>query len=129
MADRSSETNLEADPKLEGGEWLFRRAGQVFGPVDSRGVAAMLYRGELDGATPLSSGDGSWRKLAEIPVFLVHAKKAEAALRVEREITGARALHARRHRLRLAVAIVAIALLVAGAVVGVLRLVPDQART
>src|SRR5512143_2558121 len=105
MADRSRETSLENDPKLDGGEWLFRRAGQVFGPVDSRGIAAMLYRGEIDGATPVSTGDGSWRKLSEISMFLVHAKKAEAGLRVEREITGARLLHARKRKLKLVLAI------------------------
>ncbi len=129
MADRSGHTSLETDPNLEGGEWLFRRAGQVFGPVDSRGIAAMLYRGELDGATPLSTGDGSWRKLSEIPAFLVHAKKAEAGLRVEREITGARLLHARRRRAKVAAAIAGALLLVAGAVVGVLYLMPDQRKT
>ncbi len=129
MADRSRETSLEKDPKLEGGEWLFRRAGQVFGPVDSRGIAAMLYRGEIDGATPLSAGDGSWRKLSEIPIFLVHAKKAEAGLRVEREITGARLLHARKRRRKLAAAVVGVVLLVAGSIVGVLQLTPDQSKT
>ena len=129
MADRSRETSLEHDPKLEGGEWLFRRAGQVFGPVDSRGIAAMLYRGEIDGATPLSTGDGSWRKLSELPMFLLHAKKAEAGLRVEREITGARLLHARKRRLKLVLAIAGILLLVAGSVVGVLKLMPDQTKT
>jgi hypothetical protein len=128
MADRS-ETSLEKDPKLEGGEWLFRRAGQVFGPVDSRGIAAMLYRGEIDGATPLSPGDGSWRKLSEIAIFLVHAKKAEAGLRVEREITGARLLHARKRRWKLAGAVLGIVLLVAGAIVAVLKLTPDQSKT
>ncbi len=129
MADRRRQTSLEDDPKLEGGEWLFRRAGQVFGPVDSRGIAAMLYRGEIDGATPLSAGDGSWRKLSEIPVFLVHAKKAEAGLRVEREITGARQLHARKRRLKLALAIAGILVLVAGSGVGVWRLMPDETKT
>ena len=129
MAHRSGETSLDHDPKLEGGEWLFRRAGQVFGPVDSRGIAAMLYRGEIDGATPLSSGDGGWRKLSEISIFLVHAKKAEAGLRVEREATGARLLRARKRRVKLVVAIAGAVLLVAGAIVGVLKLVPDQSKT
>ncbi len=129
MANRTGETSLENDPKLEGGEWLFRRGGQVFGPVDSRGVAAMLYRGELDGATPLSAGDGSWRKLSEISIFLVHQKKAEAALRVEREVTGARLLRAKRRRRNLAAAIVGVLLLVAGSVGGVLWFTRDQGKT
>jgi len=129
MADRSRETSLENDPKLEGGEWLFRRAGQVFGPVDSRGIAAMLYRGEIDGATPLSAGDGTWRKLSEISIFLVHAKKAEAGLRVEREVTGARLLRARKRRRKLALAVAGVVLLVAGSVGGVLWLTREQGKT
>src|SRR5512143_2947084 len=122
MADRSRETSLENDPKLEGGEWLFRRGGQVFGPVDSRGIAAMLYRGELDGTTPVSGGDGTWRPLSEISTFLVHAKKAEAAQRVEREVTGARLIRVRRRRRKAALAVAALLLLVAGSVGGVLWL-------
>jgi len=113
---------LQDDPGLHGGEWLFRRDDQVFGPIDSRAVAAMLYRGEIDGRTPLSSGDGSWRPLAEIPVFLLHAKKAEAGLRVEREVTGARLLRARRSRRRALAVALAVLLLVAGAVGGALHL-------
>jgi hypothetical protein len=129
MANRSRETSLENDPKLEGGEWLFGRAGQVFGPVDSRGIAAMLYRGEIDGATPLSPGDGTWRKLSEISIFLVHVKKAEAQLRVEREVTGARLLHARRRRRNLVAAVVGVLLLVAGSVGGVLWFTREQGKT
>ncbi len=118
MATGTRETNLEKDPRLEGGEWLFRRAGQVFGPVDSRGIAAMLYRGEIDGETPLSAGDGSWRPVSTVSIFVVHAKKAEAALRVEREVTGERLLRARRRRRRSLVAIAAAVVLIAGAVGG-----------
>jgi hypothetical protein len=116
MAPGSDEIPLDQDPRLDGGEWLFRRGGQVFGPVDSRGIAAMLYRGEIDGTTPLSSGDGSWRPISAVPIFLVHAKKAEAAQRVEREVTGARLLRERRNRRRAVAAVLAAALLVAGAV-------------
>lgn len=118
MATGTAETNLEKDPRLEGGEWLFRRSGQVFGPVDSRGIAAMLYRGEIDGSTPVSTGDGSWRPASAVPIFVVHAKKAEAALRVEREVTGERFLRARRHRRRALVALMVAVLLVAGALGG-----------
>lgn len=129
MAHGSGEIPLEKDPRLEGGEWLFRRAGQVFGPVDSRGIAAMLYRGEIDGSTPLSSGDGAWRPLSDLSIFLVHAKKAEARLRVEREVTGERMLKARRRRRRTAGAAVAVLLLVAGAVGGVVFLTRGVADT
>jgi len=86
------------DPALEGGEWLFKSAGKVFGPVPSRRLAQMLYRGEVNGETPISTGDGSWQVVADLPLFMVHVRKAEAALRVEREVTGARMLRQRRHR-------------------------------
>ncbi len=116
MATRTQDIRLEKDPRLEGGEWLFRRGGQVFGPLDSRAIAAMLYRGEIDGETQLSQGDGAWRSLSAIPIFVVHAKKAEATLRVEREVTGERLLRARRHRRRSIAALVTALVLVAGAV-------------
>ncbi len=128
MATRTQEMRPEKDPRLDGGEWLFRRGGQVFGPLDSRAVAAMLYRGEIDGETQISSGDGAWRSLSSIPIFVVHAKKAEAALRVEREVTGERMLRARRNRHRAIAAVATALVLVAGAVAGALFLArrPDD---
>ncbi len=129
MAPGTDEIPLEKDPRLEGGEWLFRRGGQVFGPVDSRGIAAMLYRGEIDATTPLSTGDGSWRPLSEISLFLVHAKKAAAAQRVEREVTGARLLRERRNRRRLVAAVLAVVVLVGGAVTVVVVLSRGSAGT
>jgi hypothetical protein len=129
MAPGTDEIFLEQDPRLEGGEWLFRRGGQVFGPVDSRTVAAMLYRGELDGETPLSAGDGAWRKVSEIPAFLVHARKAAAALRVEREVTGARQLRERRHRRRVAAAALVLALVLGAAITAVVLYTRRAAET
>jgi hypothetical protein len=82
----------------------------------------MLYRGEIDGETQLSAGDGAWRALSAIPIFVVHAKKAEAALRVEREVTGERLLRARRNRRRAVAAVVTALVLVAGAIGGALFL-------
>jgi hypothetical protein len=114
------ETLLHDDPRLEGGEWLFRRDGQVFGPVDSRALAAMLYRGEIDGRTPVTAGDGTYTPLGEVPAFVLHVKKAAAGLRVEREVTGARALRARKNRVRMVVLGLAALLLVGGAVGGAL---------
>jgi hypothetical protein len=113
---------LQDDPGLDGGEWLFRREGQVFGPVDSRTLAAMLYRGEVDGRTAISTGDGAWAAIAEVPAFVVHAKKAEVGRRVEAEVTGSRVLRARARRRRLAGLVVVALLLVAGAAGGALVL-------
>lgn len=110
------------DPALQGGEWLFRRAGQVFGPVDSRTVAAMLYRGDLDPTTEVSQGEGAWVPVGEVPIFVVHAKKAEAAQRVEREVTGARMLRQRRNRRHTLLIVAAAVLLVSTGIGGGLLL-------
>jgi hypothetical protein len=116
MAPGTDQTLLIDDPALDGGEWLFRRGGQVFGPVESRALAAMLYRGELEPQTPISAGDGAWRPIGEVSLFLVHAKRAAAALRVEREVTGARALRERGRRRHTAALAIAAALVVAGGI-------------
>ena len=104
---------LPDDPALADGEWLYRRRGEVFGPVDSRNLAALLYRGELDAGTPVSADGDRWLPVGEVTLFRLHAKKAEAALRVQQEVTGARLLRRRRHRRN-----VALWLALAGAVVG-----------
>ncbi|HET6414249.1 MAG TPA: AgmX/PglI C-terminal domain-containing protein [Anaeromyxobacter sp.] len=98
MAYSLDESELPDDAALEGGEWLYRRGGEVFGPVSSRELAGELYRGALDAGTPVSPDGGRWVPVGEVPIFRVHARKAEAALRVEREITGARLLVRRRRR-------------------------------
>jgi hypothetical protein len=103
------------DPALEGGEWLFRRDGQVFGPLSSKELAAMLYRGQIGGETPVSPGDGRWAPVGQVPIFLLHAKKAEAALRVDREITASRVLAVRRRRVRLTLGMVIVAAVLAAA--------------
>lgn len=90
------------DPALDGGEWLFQRDGQVYGPVEGRRLAELLYLGELSAVTLVSSGDGAWRPLVQVDVFLVHVRKAEAAARVEQEVTGRRVLQVRRRRTRAA---------------------------
>ncbi|HEU4384441.1 MAG TPA: AgmX/PglI C-terminal domain-containing protein [Anaeromyxobacteraceae bacterium] len=96
----------------DGGEWTFKKDGQVFGPVSSRQLVGMLYRGELDGQTPVAAEDGAYRPLGQVPGFVVQAKKAEAQLRVEQEVTGARLLRRRRRRMRWALAV--LVLLVGG---------------
>ncbi|HTN51197.1 MAG TPA: AgmX/PglI C-terminal domain-containing protein [Anaeromyxobacter sp.] len=117
------------DAALDGGEWLFRRSGDVFGPVDSRTLAAMLYRGELEPGTPISAGDGRWAPVEEEPLFRLHARKAEAALRVEREVTGSRMLALRRRRRRTVAWIAGASLMAAGAVGGAFLLARQGART
>jgi hypothetical protein len=88
------------DPALDGGDWLFQKDGQIYGPVEGRRLAELLYRGEVTGATPVSAGDGTWQALQQVGPFLVHVHKAEAARRVEQEVTGRRQLQARQVRVR-----------------------------
>jgi hypothetical protein len=103
------------DPALEVGEWLFKRGGQVYGPVSGKRLAEMLYKGDLETGALVSSGDGTWRGLSEIPAFLVHVRKAEAALRVEREVTGARQLRLRKRRRATVSAVVVLLVATGGA--------------
>lgn len=98
----------------DAGEWTFKKGGQVFGPVSSRELVALLFRGELDERTPVAGEDGAYRPLGQTPAFLVQVKKAEAQLRVEREVTGARLLKRRRRVLRWTVASVLVALALGG---------------
>jgi hypothetical protein len=88
------------DPALDGGDWLFQRDGRVYGPVEGRRLAGLLYAGELTAASLISSGDGSWHPVSQVATFIVHLRKAEAGLRVEQEVTGARALRVRKERTR-----------------------------
>ena len=115
MAPDSDESPVIDDPALDGADWLFQRDGQVYGPVDGHRLASLLYRGDLLGGTLVSSGDGRWQPLERVPAFLVHVRKAEAAQRVEQEVTGRRLLQARKARTRTAGWVVAALLVVAGA--------------
>ncbi len=103
------------DPALDGGDWLFQRDGKVYGPVEGRRLAALLYTGELTAASLISSGDGSWHPVSQVATFIVHLRKAEASLRVEQEVTGARALRAREQRTRTAGLVLGALALLAGA--------------
>lgn len=107
---------LPDDPALKGGEWLYRRGGEVFGPVDSRKLAALLYRGEIDGGTPVSADGDRWTPVGEVTLFRLHARKAEAALRVAEEVTGARMLRRRKQRRKMGLVLAGVGAVVAAAI-------------
>lgn len=128
MPRSPDQPDLPDDPALDGGEWLYRSRGEVFGPVDSRELAAKLYRGELDAGSPVSPDGERWRPVGEVALFRLHARKAEAALRVEREVTGARLL-VRRRRRRTALLVIALsAAVVAGGALTALLFSPGRGR-
>jgi hypothetical protein len=81
------------------GEWLFEKDGRIYGPVAGSALVDLLHRGEIDARTPIAGAEGAYRPIAEVGGFALHVRKAEARLRVEREVTGARQL-ARRRRLQ-----------------------------
>lgn len=128
MARPLDDSELPDDPALKGGEWLYRRQGEVFGPFDSRHLAAKLYGGEIDAGTPVSSDGGNWAPVGEVPVFRLHARKAEAALRVEREVTGARMLVQRKRRRNTALVVGLAVAAVAGAGLAAYLLAPGRGR-
>lgn len=99
-------------------EWTFQRGGQVFGPVPESRLRDLLFEGVLDAATPVAEEGGRYRPIAEVSRFLVDLRKAEAHLRVEREVTDSRRLAARRRRFRGAAAAGAALLLLAGGLGG-----------
>jgi hypothetical protein len=113
-------------------EYLFKKKGELFGPVEPARVRELLYRGEIDAQTPVAGPDGAWRTLGAVPEFLVDVKKAEAQLRVEREVTGARELARRKARLRGGAALagaLAVAVLVALGAVWLARAKPWRSRS
>jgi hypothetical protein len=128
MALSVDNSELPDDPALKGGEWLYRRHGEVFGPFDSRHLAAKLYRGEIEAGTPVSADGGDWTPVGEVPIFRLHARKAEAALRVEREVTGARMLVQRRRRRATALVVGVSVAAVAGAGLAAYLLSPGRGR-
>jgi hypothetical protein len=128
MAPSLDDSELPDDPALKGGEWLYRRQGEVFGPFDSRRLAAKLYRGEIDAGTPVSADGADWTPVGEVPAFRLHARKAEAALRVEREVTGARMLVHRRRRRNTALVLCISVAAVAGAGLAAWLLSPGRGR-
>ena len=89
-------THDPRDPATPVREWLFKADGQVFGPVPEAVLVDLVLQGKVAGATEVGGDDGRWQRLADVPGFLVHLKKAEARARVEAEVTGARKLAQRR---------------------------------
>ncbi|MBI5070681.1 MAG: AgmX/PglI C-terminal domain-containing protein [Deltaproteobacteria bacterium] len=89
-----------ADNAPSEGEWTFRRDGQLFGPVPEARLRELLFEGQVDAETDVSCDGGPYRQLGQVSRFLVDLKKAEAHIRVEREITDSRRIDARRRRLR-----------------------------
>jgi hypothetical protein len=101
MAEAQRRDPTATDPGA-GGEWIFKKGDQVFGPIPAKKLLDLLYKGEVDGNTPVAGEDGEYRPLSEVPFFVIHVKKAEAQVRVQREVTGVRQVEQRRNATRIA---------------------------
>ncbi len=96
-------------------EWLFKAAGQVFGPMSEERLVELVMKGELQASSEVSADGEAWHALGSLAAFRVHLKKAEARARVEREVTSTRKLARRRTALQGAVAVLATVVVVASA--------------
>ena len=106
------------------GEWLYKYADEVFGPVPSSEIVERMFAGEVDESTPVSLEEGEWMTIGQLEVFqpfLYQAKAHLRALQARREAE----LAARRRRLRhrLQVAAVAVVLVLASFVASYLLIV------
>lgn len=88
--------SLRPDDPLDLPDWLYQRAGLLYGPVTGRALLDKVEAGEL-GADTVAARDGEpFRRLSEIPLFMVQVARVEARLRVEAQ--AREAARARRRR-------------------------------
>lgn len=87
------------------GEWLYKYADEVFGPVPSSEIVERMYAGEVDESTPVSLEEGEWLPIGRLEAFqpfLYQAKAHLRALQARREAELAARRRRRRHRLQVA---------------------------
>lgn len=118
---------LGVDVGTTGGEWVFKQDGMLFGPVPAKTLVDKLYAGELDGETPIAPEGGEFRRLREVPFFVVHVAKAEAKRRVDHEAQRHAASDTAKSRLRLFATLAVGLVVVGGAVAGVRHVVLNRA--
>lgn len=86
------------DPGAATGDWLFKNAELVLGPVPAPQIIEKLYTGELTGQSEVAlAGSHQFRRVAELDAFRFHLARAEAKLRVD---AAAREEQARARRNR-----------------------------
>jgi len=118
---------LGVDVGTTGGEWVFKQDGMLFGPVPGKLLVDKLYAGELDGETPIAPEGGEFRRLREVPFFVVHVAKAEAKRRVDHEEKKHHAADTAKSRARVGVTVAVGVLVLVGAVLGVRHVVVNRA--
>jgi hypothetical protein len=59
------------------GQWLYRRGGEVHGPVSQKVVVDKLLKGEILPTTPIAKEGGDFHPIAQVKVFLPHVQQAK----------------------------------------------------
>ncbi|OGQ78926.1 MAG: hypothetical protein A2289_04050 [Deltaproteobacteria bacterium RIFOXYA12_FULL_58_15] len=59
------------------GEWLFRKGGDVHGPVPKKIIVEKLLSGELDSETPVAKEGGEFHPVGRIKIFVPHVQQAQ----------------------------------------------------
>ncbi len=123
------EGSLGIDVGTTGGEWVFKQDGMLFGPVPAKVLLDKLYGGEVTGDTPIApEGEGqAFKRLREVPFFVVHVAKAEAKLRVDGEKQRHEAGEQRKGRAKLVATVVLALAAAGGAAYGVYWMVASRA--
>lgn len=69
-------TDSTASMDVDAG-WLFKHAGEVFGPITTKVLLEKLYAGELTGETLISPEEGEFMALRRYGAFRSHLPKAD----------------------------------------------------
>lgn len=99
--------------------WLYQQQGQVFGPVKSKELLEMLYKGEVDEKTMIAVEDGEFTPLKRIGVFRAHLPKVEKHLAEVREAEAAAKAAAKARLIRRTILISVTTVVVGAAAVGI----------
>lgn len=82
-----------------GGDWLFKQGDMLLGPVPARVLVDKLYRGEIDGRTPVApEGHDEFVPIETVEFFKLHAKKAQVKVKVDQDTQTMR-VQAQRKRM------------------------------
>jgi hypothetical protein len=107
------------EPGNATGDWLFKQGDILLGPVPAKSLIDKLYRGEIDGRTPVArDGSDDFVALESIEQFKVHAKKAQVKVLVQREDDANQAQQSRARLMKVSAFGVVGALLLAGGAYG-----------
>lgn len=117
-ASNASKTSATPDPAAPTGDWLFKHAELVLGPVPAPQIIEKLYTGELNGHSEVAiAGSSQFRRLADLEAFRFHLARAEAKQRVDAAAREEQAQARRKRNIRFAIVAVLGVLLIGASVV------------